>query len=95
MNASEKRLDRRQRVLKGGRILFNAHNSSVDCAIRDMSEHGARLKLDSPVVVPESFDLYVRQNDMLYPARIAWRKMQEIGVEFVGAPYPMRDYGRR
>ena len=34
----------RVRALKGAQIVFNSGNSTLDCVIRNTSEHGARLK---------------------------------------------------
>ena len=78
------RSNERKRVLKGARILFNGHNSSIDVAIRDLSETGCRLKLDSLVAVPDKFDLLVRMDNQIYPSRVVWRKLNELGVEFTG-----------
>ena len=80
----------RKRVLKGARILFNGHNSSIDVAIRDLSDTGCRLRLDSMVPVPEHFDLLVRMDSRLYPSRVVWRKANEIGVEFLAPPQPSK-----
>lgn len=84
----EKRRDRRQRVLKGARILFNGRNSTVDCQIRNLSEQGALLRLDHPMIVPEKFLLHIRQNDTIVPTKTVWRRELDIGVEFIGAPGP-------
>ena len=78
------RSNERKRVLKGARILFNGHNSSIDVAIRDLSATGCRLKLDSLVPVPEEFDLLVRMDNQIYPSRVVWRRLNELGVEFTG-----------
>ena len=42
----------RRRVLKGGKILFNNKASSIDCAIRNLSEGGALLHVESAVGIP-------------------------------------------
>jgi len=47
----------RHRVLKGARIVFNHLSSSFSCVVRDISETGARLQLDVPIGIPDSFEL--------------------------------------
>jgi hypothetical protein len=47
----------RHHALKGARIVFNNLSSSFDCLIRDISETGARLELDVPIGIPDTFEL--------------------------------------
>jgi hypothetical protein len=52
----EKRNIPRLRTLKGGSVLFGVA-SAIDCVIRNMSETGAQLAVESPVGVPDEFTL--------------------------------------
>jgi hypothetical protein len=47
----------RRRVLKGGKIIFRAGFSVVDCVVRDDSPAGARLKIASVMGIPDVFQL--------------------------------------
>ena len=38
---SDNRLDQRRTTLKGGRIVFNAGRSTIDCKVRNLSSKGA------------------------------------------------------
>lgn len=84
----EPRKHRRNRTLKKGQIVFNSGSSLIDCVIRDRSEGGAKLQLPAATVLLKSFGLLSVSEGMLYPAEIMWRRGDEVGVMFVGAPTP-------
>ena len=78
---TEKRLFRRQRTLKGGRIVFNRSMSTVNCTMRNHSDGGARLDVASVLGIPDSFDLKLDG----HPSRsvmVVWRKPEAVGVQF-------------
>ena len=52
---TEHRISPRQRVLKGGTIEFGG--GAIDCTIRNLSNTGAALDIDSPVGLPDHFIL--------------------------------------
>jgi hypothetical protein len=52
-----KRGSPRQRVLKGGKIVFAGGSFSVDCTIRNLSETGARLQIPTTGPIPDRFHL--------------------------------------
>ena len=78
----ERRSNRRQRTLKGGRISFGG--GAIDCTVRNLSDHGAALDVSSPVGIPERFTLVVDTLDRQLPCRVIWRKETRIGVRFDG-----------
>ncbi|HZM08224.1 MAG TPA: PilZ domain-containing protein [Methylocella sp.] len=49
----------RRRVLKSAQITFNGLASAIDCTIRDISDGGAYLKVESPVGIPDTFILAI------------------------------------
>jgi len=71
----------RHRVLKGAHISFNGLGASIDCAVRNLSDQGACLKVESPIGIPDTFDLVV-DNTAVYHCRVTWRKATQIGVRF-------------
>jgi len=77
---SEKRAKQRQRVLKSAKIRLN-RGGIIDCTIRDISEGGARLRVASPLGIPEFVEL-VFGDETARPCRVVWRKEAQIGVEF-------------
>ncbi len=86
---SERRSRSRQKSFLQGRIFYNNRRTSVDCLIRDISEHGARLKFSGAVVTPDVVELYIPNKEESYRAKVQWRNSDEIGVGFdsdEGAP---------
>jgi len=78
---TEKRGVQRRSTLKGGKIVFNAGRSTIDCTLRNLSSTGAKLTVSSVVGIPDTFDL-VLDGGAKQPCRIKWRRLKEIGVEF-------------
>lgn len=83
----EGRRERRQRVLKTGRIIINNDASSINVVIKDLSDGGARLSLVDPWILPVEFSLVILNPNVGSPERRAcqrrWQKGNMIGVEFV------------
>jgi hypothetical protein len=79
---SERRSGSRQKSFLQGRIFFNNRRTSVDCLIRDFSEHGARLKFSGMTATPDVVELYIPNKDESYRAKVQWRNADEIGVGF-------------
>jgi hypothetical protein len=82
----DKRIIRRQRVLKTGKIIFSDGNSVVDCVIRNLSVAGARLELSNTVSVPQEFTLLDAHAGRSYSAKVAWRRGETMGIEFIDPP---------
>lgn len=76
----------RMRMLKGGMIMFSGRHATIPCVVRDMSNGGARLQVAQVTQVPDTFELLVELDGIEVPCRIAWRKVTEIGVEFLEQP---------
>lgn len=74
----EHRIAPRHRVLKGARIQFGG--ASIDCTVRNISETGAALDVQSPLGIPTEFTL-VTETDRR-PCRVVWRKEKRIGIIF-------------
>lgn len=79
---NERRAERRQRVLKKGKIVFNDRYSVLDCRIRDLTPGGARLVLDNTLYVPSEFSFIDTVSRIERLARLVWRTEAEIGVAF-------------
>jgi hypothetical protein len=78
---TEKRSFRRQRTLKGVRIVFNRSMSTVNCTMRNYSDGGARLDVTSVLGIPESFELKLDGHPSR-SAMVVWRKPDAIGIRF-------------
>jgi hypothetical protein len=77
---SENRHVQRRRFLKVGSIEFNG--GGIDCTVRNMSQRGASLEVESPVGIPQRFVLSVTFDRLRRPCLIVWRKAKRIGVKF-------------
>src|SRR4051812_35185507 len=78
---AERRSAQRHRVLKKGRIVLNTGFSTLDCMVRNLSDGGAKLLVNSVVGVPDRFELSIDHGGR-QPCRVAWRQLNELGVAF-------------
>jgi PilZ domain-containing protein len=85
----DRRLTPRRRVLKGGVVAFNDHYSSLPCTVRDISDTGARLRIDGSMNAPDKFDLIIEIDGLEVPCEVVSRKAGEIAVRFVAPPRVM------
>ena len=71
----------RLRTFKGGSIMFGVA-AAIDCTIRNMSQTGAALEVDSPVGIPDECTLLIKPEFVKRNCRVAWRSAKRIGVRF-------------
>ena len=76
----------RRRVLKTGKIIFADGNMVVECVIRNLSVAGARLDVPATLALPHDFTLLDVQTSRRYIASVAWRRGDQMGVEFSDPP---------
>jgi c-di-GMP-binding flagellar brake protein YcgR len=79
---SERRHDRRRKTLKSAKIIFNNNQSVFDCAVRDLSETGAKLALGDLLPLPSHFKL-VLHDGMTHECEVIRHTGREIGVRFL------------
>jgi PilZ domain len=72
----------RRRVLKSGKIIFNDGQSVIDCTVRNMSEHGAHLRVPTVIGVPGEFDLLMSDGSR-FPCRVVRLEAEGVGVQFL------------
>ena len=77
----EKRATQRHRVFKGGTITFES--SGIACTVRNMSEGGAAIDLDTTITLPQSFTLLIERDNFVRSCRTVWRSDRRIGLAFV------------
>ena len=80
--SKERRTAARQKSFLQGRIFYNNRRTSVDCLVRDISEHGAKLKFAAAATTPDVVELQIPAKDETYRARVQWRYGNEVGVAF-------------
>lgn len=74
----ERRREVRRRTFKSARIVFNSRQSTIDCIVRNLSEHGALLVVPTSLGVPKEFELWL--DDVTHLARVVWRAGDRMGV---------------
>jgi diguanylate cyclase (GGDEF)-like protein len=79
----DRRSERRQRVLKRGRIQLRGFDSVVDCMIRDLSSGGARIRVDDYYTPADEFDLVFVDSGERRPVKVRWRVGNDLGVQFL------------
>lgn len=91
---SERRRLLRQRVLKGALVAYSDRYCTLPCTVRDISAEGARLRSPNAAAVPDRFELIIELDGLEANCEVVWRKDEDIGVRFLGAPRkvkPRRD----
>ncbi|QDM19126.1 PilZ domain-containing protein [Tardiphaga sp. vice352] len=77
---SEHRIAPRKRVFKAGTIEFGG--GGIDCTVRNLSDTGAALSVESPAGIPSEFNLVVVSDQISRMCRVVWRKENRIGITF-------------
>jgi hypothetical protein len=80
--AAERRKASRTRVLRGGVISFHHLGAAFECTVRNLSEIGACLMVESPVGIPDEFDLVLDREKVPRRCHVVWRSANKIGVAF-------------
>jgi hypothetical protein len=78
----DRRSARRNRTLKGARIVFNAGFSAFECTVRDLTPDGAKLQLGEATGVPNHFELELEHGQPRRKCTVRWRAGLTIGVSF-------------
>ena len=77
----ERRTAQRHRVLKQGMLAFRS-GGSADCTVRNISSNGARIEIENPVGLPESFTLVVASAHIMRHCHPVWIGKQQMGLAF-------------
>ena len=70
-SVGDRRLSPRTKTLKGAQLVWPA-SSAVKCIVRNLSETGAKIEIQSPV--PGTFDLVFDSDHSRHSCRVVWRK---------------------
>lgn len=84
----EQRAKPRRKVLKGGIIEF-PNGGGLSCRVRNVSDTGACLEIESPQGIPNKFFLLIDGDKRGRQARVVWREGRKLGVAYAeaeGAP---------
>lgn len=82
-NRIERRAVLRQRTLLRGRVCFGPYHSiTVDCGIRNLSEHGAQVRLPPQQPLPGELTLLHVNEGLAFDASVIWRRGEVVGLRF-------------
>jgi hypothetical protein len=81
-NNDRRKVQPRGRVFLGGKVVYEKGDLSYDCVIRDLTETGARIKLESDAPLPKQIHLIDYKKGIVHTAEIAWSTPPEHGVKF-------------
>lgn len=69
-------------MLFGGVVIFGPAMMTRDCAVRDLTDFGARIKLGGAHDIAAPVALLVATSGAAYDCEIVWREGEEIGLSF-------------
>lgn len=65
-------------------MIYGETHIAIEGTVRDLSAHGAKVRLKSPVPVPGRVKLLMIKDGALYDAEVMSRREAEIGLHFTG-----------
>lgn len=84
----ERRQVSRLPSLLRGKIELSNKEGVFDCKIEDLSDCGARIAIDRPMLMPAEFVLHVPLKDWRKNAIVRWRDDHHLGVMFFDGNRP-------
>lgn len=75
--------DRRSRVLKKGKIIFQNGLRSTPCIVRNISDGGALLHFETAFLLPQHFELHIDLEDFEVTCERRWEDGLKCGVQFI------------
>jgi hypothetical protein len=75
----------RMRTLLDGKLVYGDGVFTVDCAIRDISEGGAKVALTGHMSLPSDLLLIVVKHGIAYEAKVMWVNFPARGLKFLAA----------
>lgn len=82
-DSNPRRRTPRQRVLLSGRLVMGDALAVLDCAIRNLSNFGARVQIADGHTAPDLVHLIEVRNGCVYKAEVVWRDYPNIGLAFL------------
>lgn len=82
---SEEKFSLRGRTLLPGKVISNFGQSSIDCVVRRISDHGATINVESALGIPQHFHLSISGEGGPRACKLVWQSGKELGLEFESA----------
>src|SRR6202035_3638648 len=72
----------RDKVFMGGVAEINDTGSTMDCVVRNSSDLGACVELESAANLPDQMRVTIARKGCSYLARMIWRQANRVGLAF-------------
>ena len=80
---AERRRSTRRTCTLGGRLFYGLAGLSIDCVIRDISDHGARIAVPSAAwKAPKEIHLLSLREGKVYSGQVVWNRGRYLGLDF-------------
>ncbi len=80
---ADRRRSQRKPCTLGGRLFYGLAGLSIDCIIRDISEHGARIAVPSAAWrAPKEINLLSLREGKVYSGVVVWNRGRYLGLNF-------------
>ncbi|MGH6771221.1 MAG: PilZ domain-containing protein [Xanthobacteraceae bacterium] len=79
---AERRKVPRHKTYKAARIAFDEWRAAITCLVKNLSGAGACIAVESPIGIPDTFDLVFDSGEPGRACHVVWRTAKQIGVEF-------------
>jgi len=73
----------RRRTLLAGVVIHRPEGLTTDCAVRDLSEGGAHIRLPAEVFLAKPIVLLTPSLDSACEAVVAWHEGRDVGLKFI------------
>jgi hypothetical protein len=78
----ERRSTPRSRVFFGGEILIDSELRPVECHVKNVSNGGANVVVQSGDLLPDQFDLIIRKTNQRHRAVVTWSSGRRLGIAY-------------
>jgi len=78
----ERRKQFRHRTYLGALVSLGSKLGCMDCLVRNLSDDGAMIEFDERRVLPQRFELKIRNGQERFRGVVIWRENQRAGVLF-------------
>lgn len=82
-SGAERRESPRRKMLKACKIVFNNRQSVLDAVMVNLSEKGAKIRVNDPSHITKEFELTTVFGNNHFFCAIKWHNHEYVGVEFV------------
>ena len=80
---ADRRRSPRKTCTLGGRLFYGLAGLSIDCVIRDISDHGARIAVPSAAwKAPKEINLLSLREGKVYSGIVVWNRGRYLGLNF-------------